>query len=103
MSVDDFRINAYVRQVLARSWVDMGEVRYGVVSRIVYFQGCFKKQRPVEPPTRKFWQRARPEETAEDLALLERVEKEILLEPAVTGVVFRLDNFRKDQGKWEVA
>ncbi len=102
MSVEDFRINAYVRQILSRSWVDVDALRYGAVGRVVYFHGEFQKMRPPEKSDGEAWERARPEQAAENLVLLEQVEKEVRREPTVTDVVFRLDNFRKVNGKWEM-
>jgi hypothetical protein len=97
MSVEDFRINAYVRQVLSRCWVDLRSIRYGAVGRIVYFHGRFEKVRAPREETDGH----RPgEEIAEDMALLQQVEKEIRREALVNDVVFRLDNFRKVHGRW---
>lgn len=99
MSVEDFRINAFVRQVLSRSWVDLSAVRFGAVGRVVYFHGSFTQVRVAvhnEGPDNL----RRPEEVAEDLALLQEVEKQIRRDPLVSDVVFRFDNFRKVQGKW---
>jgi len=101
MSVEDFRINAYVRQVLSRCWVDLKSLRYGAVGRIVYFHGSFEKVRTARKCDDGVIGR-RPEEVAEDLALLHQVEKEVRRDALVTDVVFRLDNFRKVQGKWTV-
>jgi hypothetical protein len=101
MSVEDFRINAYVRQVLSKSWVDIDALRYGAVGRVVYFHGRFDKMRAVEKAVGEAWVGVRPEHISENLNLLEQVEKEVRREPTVTDVVFRLDNFRKVNGKWE--
>ena len=49
MSVEDFRINAFVRQLLACFWVDLQTLRYGTIGRIVYVYGRFEKVRPPEP------------------------------------------------------
>jgi hypothetical protein len=97
MSVEDFRINAYVRQVLSRSWVDLRSIRYGAVGRIVYLHGRFEKVRaPRDEPDER-----RPEnDFAEDMMLLQKVEKEIRREALVNDVVFRLENYRRVQGKW---
>ncbi len=100
MSVDDFRINASVRRILSRCWVDEGSVRYGAVGKTVYFHGRFEKVRPARPRLAETWERHRPEDAAENLALLETVEKEIRREPGVVDVIFKLDNFRKVQGRW---
>jgi hypothetical protein len=101
MSVEDFQINAYVRQVLSRCWVDLAQVNYGSVGATVYFHGRFERMRvdadPTDDPLSK---RRTVEEMAEDIALLERVEKEVRRQPSVKDVVFRLENFRKSLGKW---
>ncbi|HMB70536.1 MAG TPA: hypothetical protein VKU85_14570 [bacterium] len=102
MSVEDFRINAFVRQVLARCWIDTDALRYGAIGRIVYIHGCFHKLRPAARDGDADWFGIRPELLAENMGLLERVEKEIRREPTVSDVVFRLDNFRKVNGKWTV-
>jgi hypothetical protein len=100
MSAEDFRINAFVRQVLSRSWVDTDALRYGAVGRIVYFHGRFHRVRPASEDDTGHPLRMRLEHLNENLALLDRVEKEIRREPGVADVVFRLDNFRKVNGKW---
>jgi hypothetical protein len=98
MSVDDFRTNAFVRQVLSRFWIDFHPLRYGVVDGIVYLQGRFEKVRPPDPDAGR--RAGRAEWVAEDLALLEAVEREIRRERLVGDVIFRLDNFCKSDGKW---
>ncbi len=99
MSAEDFRINAFVRQVLSRCWIDTDALRFGAIGRIVYLHGRFGKLRPWDGEGDPFL-RARPEHISENIALLDRVEKEIRREATVTDVVFRLDNFRKVNGRW---
>ena len=100
MSVEDFRINAFVRQVLSRFWIDLQALRFGACGRVVYLHGRFEKMRPPDTETREAFQGRRPEWISENMSLLEAVEKEIRRERLVTDVVFRLDNFRKTDGKW---
>ena len=101
MSAEDFRINAYVRQVLSRLWVNLQTCRYGAVGEVVYFHGMFEKIRvPVRGEGDERWERDRPEHVAEDLQLIDMVEKQIRREPNVKDVVFRLDNLRKVRGQW---
>jgi len=100
MSAEDYRINAFVRQVLSRSWVDTEALRFGAVGRIVYFHGRFHRMRSYHEEDEGLRPHLRPEQLSENLALLDRVEKEIRREPTVLDVVFRLDNFRKVNGKW---
>ena len=99
MSAEDYRINAFVRQVLSRCWIDTEALRYGAVGRIVYLHGRFVKLRPREGQNGDN-PHVRHEQLSENLALLDRVEKEIRREPTVTDIVFRLDNFRKVNGQW---
>ena len=98
MSVEDFRINAFVRQVLSRFWIDAQSLRYGAVGRVVYLHGRFEKLRVPDPHDPDHAQHAGW--VQEDRALLETVEKEIRRESTVQDVVFRLENFRKRDGKW---
>lgn len=100
MSVEDFRINAYVRQVLSRFWVNAQAIRYGAVGRVVYVHGRFEKLRPPVTDGDDLVRHRRPEWAAENLALLDAVEKEIRREHLVQDVVFRLENFRRTEGKW---
>jgi hypothetical protein len=103
MSADDFRINAFVRQVLTRRWVDLNAVRFGATGRIVYFHGRFERFRPENGNNEDAWEESAGARLAENLALLETVEKEIRREPGVVDVVFRFENFRKLKGKWTPA
>jgi hypothetical protein len=100
VSIEDYQINATVRRILARCWVDLEALRYGTVGRTVYFHGRFEKVRATRERESEAWQGRRPDEIAETLALLEAVEKEVRREPLVLDLVFRLENFRKSQGKW---
>ncbi len=103
MSVDDFRINATVRRILSRCWVDPDSLRFGAIGRTVYLHGRFEKIRPARARTEDTWELHRPEDISENIALLVAVEREIRREALVADVVFKLDNFRKVQGKWTVA
>lgn len=100
MSAEDYRINAFVRQVLSRSWVDIEALRFGAVGKIVYFHGQFHRVRSWNEDDGGPRSHLQPEQLTENIALLDRVEKEIRREPTVADVVFRLDNFRKVNGKW---
>jgi hypothetical protein len=100
MSVEDFRINAFVRQLLSCFWVDLQALRYGTIGRIVYLHGRFEKVRPPDPGASGILRPPPPEWVAENAALLEAIEREIRREPSVSEVIFHLDNFRKHEGKW---
>lgn len=101
MSAEDFRINAFVRQVLSRCWIDTEALRFGVVGRTVYLHGRFRKVRPWDGEQHSS-SGIPPEQVSENVALLDRVEKTIRQDPTVMDVVFRLDNFRKVNGRWSL-
>jgi hypothetical protein len=100
MSVEDFRINAGVRQVLSRNWVDLQPLSFGAAGRVVYFHGKFQKIAPSAPAEGEPARGAADSSVAENLALLESVEKQVRGDPLVVDVVFRLDNFKKVHGEW---
>jgi hypothetical protein len=101
VSVEDFRINASVRQVLSRNWVDLQALNYGAAGRIVFFTGKFRKIQPPPRPDEEPRGDNLPETVAENLTLLENVERQVRRDPNVVDVVFRLENFRKVRDKWE--
>jgi hypothetical protein len=102
MSVEDFRINAGVRQVLSSNWVDLQVLNFGAAGRVVYFHGKFQKLRVAPRPGEDGGGRSPEQSTAENLALLQSVEKQLRMDSQVVDVVFRLDNFEKVHGKWVV-
>lgn len=101
MSFEDFRINAFVRRVLVRSWVDLQVLRFGASERVVYVHGRFQKlQAPSRANGDESVDTDEPEEAAQNLALLEVVEEQLRADPSVRDIVFRLNNFKKVRGKW---
>ena len=93
MSVEDYRINAYVRSVLVRRWIDTSMVDFGTSNGVVYLKGMF----------RQVYRRKTAEgvEGVDDLlGIVHRVEKDIRFIPGVKDVVFRLSNFEKRGGQW---
>ena len=97
MALEDFRINALIRRMLSRCWVNLGSLRFGVVGGAVYFHGRFEKRRTPDPDKSEPWRRR---SESQDVAFLEELEREIRKDPAVRDVAFRLDNYRKVRGKW---
>ncbi len=93
MSVEDYRINAFVRSVLVRRWVDTSRVDFGTSNGVVYLKGMFRQT-----------YRRKASEELEDLddllTLVHRLEKDIRSISGVKDVVFRLYNFEKKGGKW---
>lgn len=93
VSVEDYRINAFVRSVLVRRWIDTSRVDFGTSNGVVYLKGMF----------RQIYRRKACEELegVDDLlAVVHRLEKDIRSIQGVRDVVFRLSNFEKKGGKW---
>jgi len=95
MSVEDYRINAFVRSVLVKRWIDTSRVDFGTSNGVVYVRGIL----------RQVYGRKQLEEDEEGLdnllALVRKVEKEIRTIPGVRDIVFKLDNFEKRGGQWK--
>jgi hypothetical protein len=43
MSVEDYRINAFVRTVLVRRWIDTSRVDFGTSNGVVYLRGILRQ------------------------------------------------------------
>jgi hypothetical protein len=43
VSVEDYRINAFVRSVLVRRWIDTSRVDFGTSNGVVYLKGMFRQ------------------------------------------------------------
>lgn len=95
MSVEDYRINAFVRSVLVRRWIDTSRVDFGTSNGVVYVRGIL----------RQIYGRKQLEEDQREvdnlIALLRKVEKEIRTIPGVKDVIFKFDNFEKRAGQWK--
>jgi Mg2+/Co2+ transporter CorC len=95
MSIEDYRINAFVRSVLVRRWIDTSRVDFGTSNGVVYIRGIL----------RQIYGRKYLEEDEEEmdnlLPLVRKVEKDIRTIPGVRDVVFKLDNLEKRGGQWK--
>jgi len=96
MSVEDYRINAFVRSVLVRRWIDTSRVDFGTSNGVVYLRGIVR-----QVYGRKQLEDEDNEEVDSLLSLIRRIEKEIKSIPGVRDVVFKLDNFEKRGGQWK--
>jgi hypothetical protein len=103
MSDEDFRINALVRGILSRLWIDLETLRFGATGGAVYFHGAFRKQHVPETDGDDDADGTRDTYDNENMELLDRIERELRAEPTVTDVVFRLENYRRVNGRWAVA
>ncbi len=93
MSVEDYRINAFVRSVLVKRWIDTSRVDFGTSNGVVYVRGILRQ-------TYGKRQLERIDEVDELLGLVRRLEREIRNIPGVRDTVFKLDNFEKKGGRW---
>jgi hypothetical protein len=95
MSVEDYRINAFVRTVLVRRWIDTSRVDFGTSNGVVYLRGIL----------RQTYGRKHLEESQQEidnlLSLIRKLEREIRTIPGVRDVVFKFDNFEKRAGQWK--
>ena len=104
ISDEDFRINALVRRILSRCWIDTESLRFGATGGAVYFHGAFRKLRaPQAADDDDDAGETRDTHDNENIELLDRIERELRTESTVTDVVFRLDNYRRVNGRWAVA
>ena len=93
MSIQDYRINALVRSVLVKRWIDTSRVDFGTSNGVVYVRGILRQ-------TYGRRQLERIDEADELLGLIRRIERELRFIPGVKDVVFKLDNFEKKGGRW---
>lgn len=101
ISDEDFRINALVRRILSRCWIDTEALRFGATGGAVYFHGAFRKQHAPRAADDDADDAGEAHDN-ENIELLDRIERELRMEPTVTDVVFRLDNYRRVNGRWAV-
>jgi hypothetical protein len=94
LSVEDYRINAYVRSVFVRRWIDTTRIDFGTSNGVVYVRGLLRQ-------TYGKRQLDRIDEVDELLGLVRRLEREIKGIPGVRDTVFKLQNFEKKGGRWK--
>lgn len=92
MQHEDFRINATVRTLLIRLWIDTSQLDHGTMNGVVYLRGRLRKEMIRED------NRNPAEECARLLAT--RLERQIRTVRGVRDVVCTLDNVSKVKGQW---
>lgn len=88
----DYQINEQVRRILARHWIDTSKLDYGTTNRVVYVRGVIHQIK------------ARADQThdrEEQIRLITQIEKEIKRIPGNSGVVMKLEGFRKEGTQWK--
>jgi hypothetical protein len=89
---DDFRINATVRTLLVRLWIDLTQLDHGTMNGVVYLRGRLRKEMIREDS------RNPSEESAR--LLMMRLERQIKGVRGVRDVVATLENVSKVKGQW---
>ncbi len=92
MPTDDFRINATVRSLLVRFWIDTGQLTHGAVNGVVYLKGRLRKETL----------RAEDSDDTEEspLLLVRRLERALREVNGVRDVVYNLEHITKVKGRW---
>lgn len=88
MAVKDFQINSRVRGILARHWIDTNLITAMTIRGVVFLQGRMKKITMIP---------GQEEVGEETLASMELEMRHI---KGVRQIVYRLDDWRKDGGKF---
>jgi osmotically-inducible protein OsmY len=93
VEVEDFRINAQVRALLVRRWVDTSKVDQGTTNGVVYFRGTIRSYR-----AQNMYSKQEAHEAA--AYLVARIERDIRGIRGVKDVVMDLEDFKKVGGRW---
>jgi len=91
---EDFRINASVRTLLIRQWIDTTTLDHGTMNGIVYLRGSLRRE--LLRSSQK--EQESPEESLRLLAM--RLERQIRGVRGVRDVVCNLENISKVRGQW---
>lgn len=88
MAIRDFQINSRVRGVLAKHWIDVNLVTVMTIRGVVFLQGRMRKITAGSPQ----------DEIGEEM--LASMELEMKHIKGVKQIVYRLEDWRKDGGKF---
>ena len=93
MPTEDFRINATVRTMLVRFWVDTSKLDHGAINGVVYLRGRLVREISRTSNSER--------DDEESLTLLaRRLERELKNIRGVRDVVYNLENMIKTRGRW---
>lgn len=92
MSAVDFRINAAVRRILIRHWLDLQLIDYRTTNCVVYIRGRFRGKGGRGRDKRKDYM-INP-------SVVEAVEREIGRISGVKRVHMKLEGWTRSGGKW---
>ena len=91
MPTEDFRINAAVRNLLVRFWIDTSKLDHGATNGVVYLRGRL---------TRELIRDSRETDEESLSFLARRLERELKTIKGVRDVVYNLENLVKARGRW---
>jgi hypothetical protein len=91
-SAADFKINADVRRILTKHWINLRKLQYSCIGGIVYLRGVVEVMYNA-PGREQSWQGV----TARQVAELEKAIKRI---PNVKRVQFRFQNWERGTDGW---
>ncbi len=92
MSAADFRINAAVRKIFIRHWLDLKLIDYKTINFVVHIKGKFRTKK----------QSGKSKGKAYDMnpSVVSAIEREIIRVRGVKRVQMKLDGWVKSGGKW---
>jgi hypothetical protein len=94
LAFEDYRLNAQLRALFVRRWVDLSLLDYGVTNGVVYLRGSLRQYVSLREAA------DRKDSVDEALILAAWVERAIRQMPGVRDVVFNLDNMVRVGSKW---
>jgi len=94
LAVQDYRINAQVRQVLVRKGLELHRIEHGVTNSVIYIRGTLRSylNAPSDDPSQA---------RLDEITLVTRLERSLRALPGVRDVVFDLDRIVKIGWKWK--
>jgi hypothetical protein len=103
MRTDDFRINARVRAVLVRKWIDTSKCTIGTIKGKVFIRGRIRRifgrdERHINSDEDED---ESPTNDIHELTLIQQIEDEIKRIPDVVGIQFDLEYWKKEKGVWK--
>ena len=93
MRLADYKLNAQVRRLLVRRWIDLGRLDYGVTNGVVYLRGCLRTSGLDD-------ERNSEDARLEEITLAGRLERALRQIPGVRDVIFQLDHIVKTGYRW---
>ena len=100
---DDFRINARVRSVLVRHWIDTTKCHFGTIKGKVFIRGKIRKifgRSRANIEGEKSEEEEKEVDVISELELITRLEDEIRRISGVVSIQYDLENWRKEKGQW---